>query len=47
MKKNLLGFLSSNADERNQVALMLATGFFFGTYIATFQVTAESLSSIK
>src|SRR5258706_5875423 len=43
MKKNLLGFLSSNADERNQVALMLATGFFFGTYIATFQVTAESL----
>src|SRR5882762_843261 len=43
MKKNLLGFLSSNIEERNQVALMLATGFFFGTYIATFQVTAESL----
>jgi AAA family ATP:ADP antiporter len=43
VKKNLLGFLSSNEEERNQVALMLATGFFFGTYIATFQVTAESL----
>ncbi len=43
MKKNLLGFLSSNVEERNQVALMLATGFFFGIYIATFQVTAESL----
>ncbi|HLZ16699.1 MAG TPA: hypothetical protein VKQ08_06655, partial [Cyclobacteriaceae bacterium] len=43
MKKNFLGFLSPNVEERNQVALMLATGFFFGTYIATFQVTAESL----
>jgi len=43
VKKSVLSFLSPNADERGQVALMLATGFFFGTYIATFQVTAESL----
>jgi hypothetical protein len=43
VKKHPLEFLSPNADERNQVILMLATGFFFGTFIATFQVTAESL----
>ncbi len=43
MKGNYLGFLSPNREESIQVALMLATGFFFGIYIATFQVTAESL----
>ncbi len=43
MKEKLLGFLSPNVEERNQVALMLAIGFLFGTFIATFQVTAESL----
>lgn len=29
--------------EQNQVALMLATGFFMGVFIATYQVTADSL----
>ncbi len=43
MKSEFLGFLSPHPEERKQVALMLATGFFFGTFIATFQVTAESL----
>ncbi len=43
MKREFLGFLSPHEEERKQVALMLATGFFFGTFIATFQVTAESL----
>lgn len=43
MEKSFLGFLSPNSEERKQVILMLATGFLFGTYIATFQVTAESL----
>ncbi|HCW07586.1 MAG TPA: hypothetical protein DGG95_09520 [Cytophagales bacterium] len=43
MKKHPLDFLSSNPEERGQVALMLGMGFFFGIFIATYQVTAESL----
>lgn len=38
-----MDFLSPNPEERNQVLLMLITGFFFGIFIATYQVTAESL----
>ena len=42
-KKHPLFFLSDNSTERTQVMLMLAIGFFFGVFIATYQVTAESL----
>jgi ATP:ADP antiporter, AAA family len=43
MKKNALAFLGVKDDEQTQVLLMLATGFFIGIFIATYQVTAESL----
>lgn len=43
MKNNLLGFLNVKEEEQNQVLLMLSTGFFIGIFIATYQVTAESL----
>ncbi|MEQ1588493.1 MAG: HEAT repeat domain-containing protein [Cyclobacteriaceae bacterium] len=43
MKKNVLGFLGVRPEEQVQVWLMLATGFFIGIFIATYQVTAESL----
>lgn len=38
-----MDFLSPNPLERRQVILMLAMGFCFGIFIATYQVTAESL----
>lgn len=43
MKRNALAFLGVKPEEQGQVWLMLATGFFFGIFIATYQVTAESL----
>lgn len=43
MKRNVLGFLGVRPEEQSQVLLMLATGFFIGIFIATYQVTAESL----
>lgn len=43
MKSSWLDFLSPNEIERKQVIVMLVTGFLFGTFIATFQVTSESL----
>ncbi|MBK7653671.1 MAG: hypothetical protein IPJ20_27285 [Flammeovirgaceae bacterium] len=43
MKNNVLGFLGVREDEQVQVWLMLITGFFIGIFIATYQVTAESL----
>lgn len=43
MKKNALAFLGIRDDEQTQIVLMLATGFFIGIFIATYQVTAESL----
>ena len=43
MKKNALAFLGVRPEEQAQVYLMLATGFFIGIFIATYQVTAESL----
>jgi ATP:ADP antiporter, AAA family len=36
-------FLSTRTEEQKQVALMLATGFFMGVFIATYQVTADSI----
>jgi len=43
VKRNALAFLGVKPEEQGQVWLMLATGFFFGIFIATYQVTAESL----
>jgi ATP:ADP antiporter, AAA family len=43
VKRNALAFLGVKPEEQSQVWLMLATGFFIGIFIATYQVTAESL----
>lgn len=43
MKSNVLGFLGVKPEEQLQVFLMLGTGFFIGIFLATYQVTAESL----
>lgn len=36
-------FLRLKSDQHRQVALMLAIGFFMGVFIATYQVTADSI----
>src|SRR6478736_4839850 len=41
--KSIFTVLNVRPEERLPVTLMLATGFFMGTFIATYQVTAESL----
>ena len=43
MFKSLLANLNAKPQEQVQIALMLATGFFMGIFIATYTVTAESL----
>ncbi len=43
MEKRLAGTLELRTDEQRQVVLMLCTGFFMGVFIATYQVTADSL----
>src|SRR5690606_1049650 len=42
MVRRFFGSLRRDA-ERGQVLLMLCTGFFMGAFIATYQVTADSL----
>lgn len=39
----ILGSLTANRQEQRQVLYMLSTGFFMGIFIATYQVTADSL----
>lgn len=39
----ILGSLTANKQEQRQVLYMLSTGFFMGVFIATYQVTADSL----
>ena len=41
--KSIFTVLNVKTEERLPVSLMLATGFFMGIFIATYQVTAESL----
>ena len=41
--KSIFTVLNVKPEERSAVTLMLATGFFMGIFIATYQVTAESL----
>jgi len=43
VKNNFLSFLGVRHDEQLPVFLMLGTGFFIGIFLATYQVTAESL----
>jgi AAA family ATP:ADP antiporter len=43
MLKAILDSLNVKPEERAQVLLMLGAGFFMGIFIATYQVTAESL----
>ena len=43
MAEGFGGPLRIRSEEQKQIALMLATGFFMGVFIATFQVTADSL----
>ncbi|PZR33963.1 MAG: hypothetical protein DI538_17280, partial [Azospira oryzae] len=43
MFKAILDGLNVKPEERVQVVLMLAAGFFMGIFVATYQVTAESL----
>jgi ATP:ADP antiporter, AAA family len=43
VKKTLLSALNVKREEETQVLYMLATGFFMGIFLATYQVTAESL----
>src|SRR5258706_1789634 len=43
MENPLVSVFSVKTDEEGQVRSMLATGFFMGIFMATYQVTAESL----
>src|SRR5688500_5800200 len=43
MAEGLVGTIQIRTQEQKQIALMLTTGFFMGVFIATYQVTADSL----
>ena len=43
MAEAFAGVLTVKSQEQKQITLMLATGFFMGVFIATYQVTADSL----
>ncbi|MBT1686995.1 cyclic nucleotide-binding domain-containing protein [Dawidia soli] len=43
MAKGLANALRIKSEEQKQIVLMLCTGFFMGVFIATYQVTADSL----
>jgi Cyclic nucleotide-binding domain len=43
MANRIIGSLQLRSVEQKQVLLMLCTGFFMGAFIATYQVTADSL----
>src|SRR5690242_2261760 len=43
MANRFVELLKFKSQEQKQVALMLAVGFFMGVFIATYQVTADSL----
>jgi ATP:ADP antiporter, AAA family len=43
MAESLVGSIQVKSQEQKQIVLMLATGFFMGVFIATYQVTADSL----
>lgn len=43
MANRFIGALQIKSEEQQQIWLMLTTGFFMGVFIATYQVTADSL----
>lgn len=43
MANRFVGALPIKTQEQKQITLMLSTGFFMGIFIATYQVTADSL----
>lgn len=43
MANRFVGALQIQTQEQKQIVLMLCTGFFMGVFIATYQVTADSL----
>ena len=43
MANRFVGTLQIQTQEQKQIILMLCTGFFMGVFIATYQVTADSL----
>ena len=43
MANRFIGTLQIQSQEQKQIILMLCTGFFMGVFIATYQVTADSL----
>ena len=43
MSKSFFGAFQSQTQEQEQIVLMLCTGFFMGVFLATYQVTADSL----
>jgi ATP:ADP antiporter, AAA family len=43
MSNRFVGSLQIKTQEQKQILLMLITGFFMGVFIATYQVTADSL----
>ena len=43
MANRFVGALQIQTQEQKQISLMLATGFFMGMFIATYQVTVDSL----
>lgn len=43
MANRFISALQTQSQEQKQIVLMLCTGFFMGVFIATYQVTADSL----
>src|SRR5690242_10010197 len=43
MANFLTGNLRIRSEEQRQIVMMLCTGFFMGVFLATYQVTADSL----
>ena len=43
MLKKFFGAFQLQTQEQKQIVLMLCTGFFMGVFLATYQVTADSL----
>src|SRR5690349_22274120 len=43
MVNRFVSALQIKTQEQKQITLMLCTGFFMGVFIATYQVTADSL----
>ena len=43
MANRFFGAFQTQSQEQKQIVLMLCTGFFMGVFIATYQVTADSL----